>query len=114
MKNEKAELARRLDAMKDTAKKAMEASGRRYAITPLPIIMSCSPAHACLSALSCRLDELETSFKSLKITSDESGLFVAQVRSSMADFKQERKDAADCFKSPYPLSAPRPAKKSLC
>ncbi|KIM90094.1 hypothetical protein PILCRDRAFT_171861 [Piloderma croceum F 1598] len=78
MKDEKAELARRLDAMKDTAKKAMEASGRR-------------------------LDELETSFKSLKITSDESGLFVAQVKSSMVDFKQQRKDAADCLKKVEPL-----------
>lgn len=46
-----------------------------------------------------RLDELKTSFKSLKKTSDESGVFVAQVRTSMADFKEERKNAADCFKS---------------
>jgi len=82
----------------------------------LPAIISCLIVSLARAFLSCRLDELETSFKSLKITSDESGAFVAQVRSSMADLKQERKEAADCLKSTFPpfrILIPTMAKKIL-
>jgi hypothetical protein len=47
------------------------------------------------------LDDLNTSFQSLKKTSDESATFVAQVRSSMAEFETERNGATDCLKSAF-------------